>query len=96
MDRQELREPRHLDHRAALCRQSCQRKRFPLVSPVNKKLHQCPHSRRIEERHAAQIKDQMSRWLWPQGLHKIVNGLKAKLAVEPHYNLIAAGSWLLF
>lgn len=96
VDRQELGEARDLDHRMALLRQSRQGKCLRLVSPVNKDLDQRSHTGGVEKRYAPQIKNEMRRGLRPQGLDKIVNGLEAEFATEPHHSLITGGIWLFF
>ena len=77
VDGQELVEPCYLDYRAALFRQSRQRESLSLASAVDKELHQRPHTCGVEERHAIQIKNEMSRRLRPKGLDEIVDSLKA-------------------
>ncbi len=96
VDGQELVESCYLDHRAALLRQSREREGLPLVSPVNKELHQRSHTRGVEKRHAAQIENEMSCRLRPHSLNEIVDCLEAEFAVEPHHHPIAVGTYLLF
>jgi hypothetical protein len=90
--REEFRQSRNLHYRVTLFRQCRQRKTLSFFSPMNKNLHQRPHSRGIHKRHPAHIQRQLRGRLCPQRLDKSMHSLKAQLSLQPRHDLASTFS----
>jgi|HubBroStandDraft_6_1064221.scaffolds.fasta_scaffold99882_1 hypothetical protein len=95
VNRQQLRQPRHLHYGVSLLRQPRQREGLAFVSAVHEELYQSADSGRIQEQHAAHIQNHVCGRLGPQRLDEIVHGFQAEFAAKACNEVACIRFWQL-